>query len=85
MPWFIDTEKEPTLERLVDHILHALEIAGEDAVGRGSDFDGGGDLLTDASQVPLITEALNRRGVGEEVIGKVLGTNHRRLLESTIG
>ena len=85
VPWFIDTEKEPTLERLVDHILHALEQAGEDAVGLGSDFDGGGDLLTDASQVPLITEALVRRGVGEEVIVKVLGTNHRRLLEATIG
>ena len=85
VPWFIDTEKPPTLARLVDHVLHALEVAGEDAVGLGSDFDGGGDLLADASQVPSITEELLRRGVGEAVVVKVLGGNHRRLLETIVG
>ena len=85
VPWFIDTEDPPTLARLVDHILHALEVAGEDAVGLGSDFDGGGDLFADASQVPSITEELLRRGVGEAVVVKVLGGNHRRLLETTVG
>ena len=57
VPRFIDTEKPPTLSRLVDHILHALDVAGENAVGLGSDFDGGGDLLAGC-----VSGAVDHRG-----------------------
>ena len=39
VPYFIDDDA-PDLERLIDHVLHAVEQAGDEAVGLGSDFDG---------------------------------------------
>lgn len=36
---FID-EHEPSLERYVDHVLHAIDVMGPDHVGIGSDYDG---------------------------------------------
>lgn len=84
VPFFIDADK-PTIERLVDHIDHAVEVAGIDTVGLGSDFDGGGTALRDAAQVPLITESLAKRGYGAEDIRKILGGNTFRVLEAAIG
>lgn len=84
VPFFIDTQA-PSLPRLVDHIEHALEMAGVAGVGLGSDFDGGGDLLESASQVPQITDELVRRGIAVDTIRALLGGNTYRLLEKTIG
>ncbi|GAG78086.1 unnamed protein product, partial [marine sediment metagenome] len=38
-PAFVDKEKA-TVERLVDHIDHIIELVGPDHVGLGSDLDG---------------------------------------------
>ncbi|MBN1686905.1 MAG: dipeptidase [Spirochaetales bacterium] len=84
VPFFIDA-KDPTIARLVDHIDHAVEVAGIDVVGLGSDFDGGGTLLEDATQVPLITEGLAKRGYKPADIRKILGENVFRVLKATIG
>lgn len=83
VPSFIDATR-PDLERLVDHILHAIDKAGADAVGLGSDFDGGGDLLDHGGQLPDITESLLRRGLAEDTVRGILGANHLRLLRETI-
>jgi membrane dipeptidase len=37
LPTFVD-EKEPTLDRVVDHLEHMAEVAGIDHVGLGPDF-----------------------------------------------
>ena len=67
--------------KIVDHIEHVIDIAGPDAVGLGTDFDGIGDPpegLEDVSHLPKITEELLRRGYSEEVVRKVLGENFLR-------
>lgn len=84
VPSFID-DRQPTLDRLIDHILHAVDIAGPGAVGLGSDFDGGGDLLEHGGRLPDITEALLQRGLAEDTVRGILGANHLRLLRATIG
>ena len=63
---------------VVDHIEHVMSVAGEDAVGLGSDFDGiqdPPDGLDDYSMLPRITEELLRRGHSELQVKKVLGEN----------
>src|SRR5205823_214363 len=47
-------------EKIVEHIDHAVKIAGIDHVGLGSDFDGAVMPLgmEDASQLPKLTDAL---------------------------
>ena len=81
---FIDRE-HPTLDRLCDHFLHALEIMGPDHVGIGSDFDGTSrqrrPIPEDASMLEDLFQALAKRGVDEEMMEKVAGENFLRLLE----
>ena len=84
VPSFVDSTG-PTLDGLVDHMLHAIDKAGTGAVGLGSDFDGGGDLLAHGGEMPRITEALLGRGVAEDIVRGILGVNHLRLLQATIG
>lgn len=84
VPMFIDQER-PTLERLLDHIDHVADVAGIGTVGLGSDFDGGGTLLGDATESPRITEGLLKRGYSETDVRRVLGENTLRVLKSAIG
>jgi membrane dipeptidase len=73
----------PSFERIVDHIDHAVKVAGVDHVGLGSDFDGAlmPRGLDDVSKLPLITAELLRRGYREPDIIKILGANLLRVME----
>ena len=69
---------------VVDHIEYIAAIAGVDAVGLGSDFDGMTIApvgLDDASCYPAITDELLSRGWPEADIRKVLGDNSLRVLD----
>jgi membrane dipeptidase len=64
--------------KVIDHIEHVIQVAGEDAVGLGTDFDGVPNPpigLEDVSLLPKLTEELLRRGHSEARIRKVLGEN----------
>ncbi|NNE57078.1 MAG: membrane dipeptidase [Hellea sp.] len=69
----------------VDHIDHAVKIAGIDHVGIASDFDGGGgiDGWEDATKTPNVTAELVRRGYSAKDIAKIWGGNLLRVLEAT--
>jgi membrane dipeptidase len=69
-------------EKIVDHIDHAVGIAGADHVGLGSDFDGAfmPAGMEDASKFPFITEGLLNRGYREADIRKILGENTLRVM-----
>ena len=74
-----------TVEAVVDHILHVIDVAGEESVALGSDFDGfvtppAG--LEDASMLPALTAALSARGVALPVLEKILGGNALRVLDA---
>ncbi len=73
-----------SLDDLIDHIVHAVSVAGIDHVGIGSDFDGVPSLpqgLTDASCLPALTGELIKRGFADEEIGKILGKNFLRVFD----
>lgn len=75
------------LSRLVDHIDHAVAVAGVDHVGLGSDFDGISTTpvgLEDASKLPAITAELAARGYSERDIKKILGGNLLRVVEKAM-
>jgi membrane dipeptidase len=71
-------------ERIIDHIDHAVKIAGADHVGLGSDFDGATMPLglEDVSKLPKITEALLKKGYSEQDVEKILGGNILRVMEA---
>lgn len=71
----------PDLKEAMRHLAHMVLIAGEDAVGLGSDFDGYVTSPIDASGLPQLTELMLREGWTEARIRKILGENVLRLLE----
>jgi membrane dipeptidase len=84
VPYFVD-DTTPTLEKLLNHIDHAVQLVGPNHIGIGSDFDGGGTLLDDATAFPQITEGLLKRNYSETDIRKILGENHLRVLKEALG
>lgn len=67
-----------TLAKAVDHIEHVIDVAGADAVGLGTDYDGISDPptgLEDYSKLTALTEELLRRGHGDGEVKKILGEN----------
>jgi membrane dipeptidase len=74
-----------TLDDVVAHIDHVVKIAGIDAVGIGSDFDGvvcTPDGLDDVSKFPNLTRALLTKGYSEKDILKIYGGNTLRLMRA---
>ncbi len=83
-----DPAEPPPFDRLIDHIDHAVKVAGVDHVGLGSDFDGVSSLprgMEDVSQLPRITDALLARGYREKDVKKILGGNFLRVLRAVTG
>ncbi len=68
--------------KIIDHIDHAVKVAGIDHVGLGSDFDGANMPygMEDASMLPKITAALLKKGYSEGDVKKILGENTLRLM-----
>ncbi|MEP0545613.1 MAG: dipeptidase [Rhodothermales bacterium] len=78
-----DGTNDATLADILDHIDHAVEVAGIDHVGLGSDFDGVPFLprgMEDATKLPHLTHGLLKRGYSEEDVRKILGGNTLRVL-----
>ena len=76
----------PDLRLSVDDWLQvvgrAIEVAGEDHVGLGTDLDGGPTMpagMEDVSDLAMLTEGMLRRGRSEERIRKFLGGNLLRV------
>ena len=84
VPRFVD-KSAPSFNRLLDHVDHAVQLVGADHVGIGSDFDGGGTLLDDATSFPRISEGLLARGYPEGDVRKILGGNHLRVFSEATG
>jgi membrane dipeptidase len=68
--------------KIIEHIDHAVKIAGIDHVGLGSDFDGANMPfgMEDASKLPRITNALLEKGYSESDVKKILGENTLRVI-----
>lgn len=74
-----------SIDSVVDHILHVIDVAGEDVPALGSDFDGfvvPPEGLEDIAAMPNLTVALSRRGVSTQTLEKILGGNVLRVLDA---
>ena len=68
--------------KIIDHIDHAVKIAGIDHVGLGSDFDGAVMPIgmQDVTHLPQITDALLQKSYSDSDIRKILGENTLRVM-----
>ena len=80
-----DSSGRADVKTYVDHIDHAVKVAGIEHVGIGSDFDGGGGVpgFNDHSEALNVTVELLRRGYSEKDIRKIWGGNFLRVWRET--
>jgi len=77
-----------SMEGLVDHVVHAAEVAGAEHVGLGSDYDGierAPAGLEDASCYPALADALANRGFSTSEVDGIMGANMRRVFARATG
>ena len=81
---YVEQGKLPRVEfgKIIEHIDHAVKVAGVEHVGLGSDFDGANMPygMEDATKLPKITEALLQKGYSEGDVRKILGENTLRVM-----
>ncbi|MCH5373627.1 MAG: membrane dipeptidase, partial [Planctomycetes bacterium] len=72
-----------TMDDLVAHFQHVIELVGVQHVGIGSDFDGVGDSLPvgmkSVADYPHLIEALLQRGYSVDDIAAIMGGNLMRV------
>lgn len=71
-----------TLQLVMDHIDHIVQLVGVDHVGIGPDLDGGGGVvgMYDVSEAGNITYELVKRGYSETDIAKIWSGNFFRVM-----
>jgi len=81
---YVEQGKLPRVEfnKIIEHIDHAVKVAGIDHVGLGSDFDGANMPygMEDATKLPKITDALLQKRYSEGDVKKILGENTLRVM-----
>ncbi|MBI5364050.1 MAG: membrane dipeptidase [Planctomycetes bacterium] len=86
---FLQRAAKPlSMEVVLDHVCHAVEVAGISHVGLGSDYDGIGrtpEGLEDATCYGRIAAGLAARGFGREDVLKILGGNMERVFALATG
>jgi len=81
-------ENLPTIEDLLDHIDHAVKIAGVDHVGLGADMYPRTPSpvgIRGVQDYPNITRALLKRGYSGKDIEKIMGRNFLRVWKRVTG
>jgi microsomal dipeptidase-like Zn-dependent dipeptidase len=69
---------------IVRAIRVAVELAGFDHVGLGSDFDGAVPVPFDSTGIVLLTDALLVEGFADDEIAAIMGGNALRVLSTSL-
>jgi membrane dipeptidase len=77
---------EGGIDFAIRHLAHMVEMAGEDHVGLGSDFDGAPmpEGLGSAAELPNLVAAMQTAGFGETLIAKLCAENWLGFLGRTL-
>jgi membrane dipeptidase len=83
--FLVEGAKKPedvSLDAMVDHVDHIVNLVGIDHVALGSDYDGASmpEALYDAAQTPRLIQALRDRGYDDTAIRKFGRDNWLRVL-----
>ncbi|MFO7524731.1 MAG: dipeptidase, partial [Ignavibacteriaceae bacterium] len=83
-PNFLTGTNSATINDVIQHIDHIVNLVGIDYVAIGSDFDGISRTpvgLENVSKFPNLTLALLQHGYSQQDVEKILGLNFKRVFE----
>lgn len=81
-PDFLSDSGECGTDMIVRHIMHILELGGEDSVGLGSDFDGVDCLprgMNGVQDIGTLLDLLKTEGIPETILSKISFVNFYRV------
>ncbi len=85
-PPFLNESGNADIDDIIRHMLHFLELGGENNIGFGSDFDGVDNNLPQGifgcEDMYKITEAMHRYNFSEEIIEKICYKNWERIFNT---
>jgi|LauGreDrversion4_2_1035121.scaffolds.fasta_scaffold34537_2 membrane dipeptidase len=90
VPYFLDSEdKTIRLAKMAAHIKHIHQIAGEDVLAIGNDFDGfssrsSDDEIKSIADLAKFVAVLQNNGFSERVIEKIFHGNVLRVLKTSV-
>ena len=78
---------ENGLDTMLRHLDRLMQLAGEDHVGLGSDFDGARipSQIGDVAGLPNLIDAMRAQGYGEALIEKIASENWLKVLDLSWG
>ncbi len=76
-----------TMDGLIAHIRHIIQVGGTECIGLGSDFDGIGTNMEmkDCSYMPRLADALAKAGFQADTIEKIFYKNTLRVMKEILG
>ncbi len=90
-----ETGRRATVDDLIRHIDHIVEVAGVECIGLGPDFlepeltnrtpEHYAQGIDEITKLPRVTEALVKHGYSDTAIRKILGENLLRVYRQVIG
>lgn len=83
-PFFLRQDGKADLDAVCDHVIHILELGGEEHVGFGSDFDGiehKPEGLNGPQDLPALLKRLEERGVSQAQLKMIAGENLLRYFD----
>ncbi len=84
----LDAIWRPTLDVVVDHMIHLVEVGGVEAAAFGSDLDGiqyPPTDLPDCAAFPRLLDRMRERGFSEDELQRICWDNWARMLQGTFG
>lgn len=81
---FLGTEKESKIEEMTAHILHMIDVGGQQFPAIGTDFDGVDGLvhmdIPDVSGMEKLWDALKKKGIPESQLDLIWSGNVLRII-----
>jgi len=73
-----------SVAKIVDAMMHVVNLAGVAHVALGSDYDGAVSVQFDVTGLPMIAQELLKRGLSEQDVAKIMGQNTLNALRATL-
>lgn len=84
-PAFLKEKGETTVDDIVSHAIHMINVGGENLPAIGTDFDGFDNRphsrwISDVSGMELLWDAMRKRGITQRQIDKLMSENALRCI-----
>ena len=85
---FVNSRRDgvTSVEDLVAHVMRFIKIGGEDCIGIGTDFDGIENVpnISNPTQMPLLFDALQKKGITPRQLDKLASKNVLRVIKEAM-